>query len=115
MSFFDEIRAATQPLKLESHIDELGLITNTQEYQRKLKDLPKIAGENFKCTNWTQILEHWQIGEQAALETFHDYLDDGVEEYNALRDFPAIKGISKLSPSLHFGEISLRCIWLKIA
>lgn len=106
LSFFDEIRAATQPLKLESHIDELGLITNTKEYQRKLKDLPKIAGENFKCTNWTQILEHWQIGEQAALETFHDYLDDGVEEYNALRDFPAIKGISKLSPSLHFGEIS---------
>ena len=57
------------------------------------------------------MLSHWQIGEQAAQKALTDYLDhSGPEDYQKTRDFPAKPGTSRMSPHLHFGEISPRQI-----
>jgi deoxyribodipyrimidine photo-lyase len=73
----------------------------------KLDDLglmPKIK--------WYKAMdEFWQPGEAGAQQRMKAFLKDDVEEYQAQRDFPAVDGVSRLSPCLHFGEISPHQIW----
>lgn len=49
---------------------------------------------------------HWTPGEEGALSALHDFLADGINNYKEGRDRPALKSFSKLSPHLHFGDIS---------
>ncbi|MEI6806172.1 MAG: deoxyribodipyrimidine photo-lyase, partial [Myxococcaceae bacterium] len=57
--------------------------------------------------SWTKKLEsHWEIGEQAAQKYLNKFLENNLEDYAKNRDFPAQNATSKLSPHLHFGEIS---------
>ena len=55
--------------------------------------------------------DHWTPGEQGAFHQLDRFLQDGLENYKAKRDFPAISGVSALSPHLHFGEISPLRVW----
>jgi deoxyribodipyrimidine photo-lyase len=48
----------------------------------------------------TQLLTHWQIGEHAAQEKLHLFVDSGLQDYKSCRDFPAIQSTSQLSPYL---------------
>lgn len=62
--------------------------------------------------NWdATIAEHWQPGEQQAQDTLQSFLSQGVTNYKEGRDFPAKNSVSRLSPYLHFGEISPKQIW----
>ena len=63
------------------------------------------------------MLSTWQIGEPAAQNNLTAFLDrSGAEDYKDKRDLPAVIGTSKLSPHLHFGEISPRqIIWQTLA
>jgi deoxyribodipyrimidine photo-lyase len=56
------------------------------------------------------MMAHWQVGEQAALERLYAFLETTAMDYKTARDQPAIRGTSRLSPHLHFGEISPRQI-----
>ena len=52
----------------------------------------------------------WRVGEAAA----HDQLDDflhRVGDYETARNLPSIDGSSRLSPHLHWGELSPRQVW----
>jgi len=55
--------------------------------------------------------ERWTPGEPGAHQAISRFLDDGVEAYDAERDRPDHQGTSRLSPHLHFGEISARDVW----
>jgi deoxyribodipyrimidine photo-lyase len=60
--------------------------------------------------NWADGFSDWTPGEEgarAALRAFLPILDG----YDTERNFPARAGVSRLSPHLHFGEISPRTIW----
>ena len=65
----------------------------------------------------SDILSHWQVGEAAAQKRLSEFLEhSGAEDYQAKRDFPGVIGTSKLSPHLHFGEISPKqIIWQTLA
>ena len=52
----------------------------------------------------------WTPGEAAAQEALNDFLDQ-IAAYGTGRDIPGINGTSRLSPYLHFGEISPRQVW----
>ena len=66
-----------------------------------LELLPKI--------DWADGLrESWQPGERGAQKLLKSF--DALA-YPRERDFPAVAGTSRLSPHLHFGEISPRQIW----
>lgn len=57
------------------------------------------------------MAEEWTPGEQGAQTRFNAFLKQGVGIYKSERDFPAFDGVSRLSPHLHFGEISPHQIW----
>lgn len=54
---------------------------------------------------------HWTVGESAAQDVLTEFLHNGIQSYKEGRDFPAIKSVSRLSPYLHFGEISPHQVW----
>ena len=53
----------------------------------------------------------WEVGEAAALNKLKLFLSKKIISYKIDRDFMAKEGVSRLSPHLHFGEISPRQIW----
>lgn len=61
---------------------------------------------------WYQEMEkHWQPGEAGAKVRLEGFLKDGLSGYAVMRDFPHLDRTSRLSPHLHFGEISPRQVW----
>ena len=52
----------------------------------------------------------WQPGEAAAADRLGTFLDQ-VGEYETARNLPSIDGSSRLSPHLHWGEISPATVW----
>ncbi len=52
-----------------------------------------------------------RVGEVAAAARLTTFLSSGAANYAAGRDVPGIDGTSRLSPHLHFGEISPRQVW----
>lgn len=57
------------------------------------------------------LRDSWSPGEKGAQGLLEDFLDGPVNGYKKDRDFPGIPATSRLSPHLHFGEISPRQIW----
>jgi len=57
------------------------------------------------------IRESWTPGEAAAAERLHVFLEEIVQDYRTGRDRPGQDGTSRLSPYLHWGEISPRQVW----
>lgn len=61
---------------------------------------------------WDQkMLPHWQIGEIGAQQRLNDFLETGLKGYKEDRNRPDRNNVSRLSPHLHFGEISPRRVW----
>ena len=55
--------------------------------------------------------ECWQPGESGAHRHLKNFITHAAGKYELLRNRPDITGTSRLSPHLHFGEISPRQIW----
>ena len=53
----------------------------------------------------------WVVGEKAAHQHLARFLQEGLPYYKGGRDFPARPYVSRLSPYLHFGEISPHAVW----
>jgi len=54
------------------------------------------------------LAESWQPGEPGALATLDTFTDRALADYAEDRNRPDLRGTSRLSPYLHFGEISPR-------
>jgi deoxyribodipyrimidine photo-lyase len=74
-------------------VDELGL-------------QPPATGPRWDQGFW----EHWVPGEAGARELLDAFVDGAARGYREQRNFPDRIGTSRLSPHLHFGEISPRRI-----
>ena len=57
----------------------------------------------------------WQPGEAGAHARLDRLLDDVLPAYAEDRDRPDLEGSSRLSPHLHFGELSARQVWHAVA
>lgn len=53
----------------------------------------------------------WQPGEAGAGKMLKEFLASAFTDYTDKRNRPDLRGTSRLSPHLHFGEISSRQIW----
>jgi deoxyribodipyrimidine photo-lyase len=96
----------------------------SKQAPEKPKNVPKI---NFASTKnkgkisdlglmpsieWYKTMEKtWTPGEKGARSVFKTFLDDGLKGYKLGRNFPDKQKTSRLSPYLHFGEISIREAW----
>jgi deoxyribodipyrimidine photo-lyase len=56
----------------------------------------------------------WQVGEAHALARLHDFLNQSIHRYADGRDIPGEDNTSRLSPYLHWGQISPRQIFYAV-
>ncbi len=74
-----------------SAIDDLGLMPDIEWY--------------------AQMAEEWEPGESGAEARLQQFLDSGLQGYKVGRNRPDQTHVSRLSPHLHFGEISPHRVW----
>lgn len=97
-------RKIRQPVKLSGAKFIPASYLPTSLEVSKLGLLPKI--------HWTQGMEkEWQPGEDGANKRLKEFLESAVADYKEGRDTPGKALVSKMSPHLHFGEISPNTIW----
>ncbi len=58
-----------------------------------------------------KLAKHWQPGEVGAQARLKAFLKTGLKDYKEGRNFPDRNNVSRLSPHLHFGEISPNDVW----
>ena len=64
--------------------------------------------------DWAEGLrQEWTPGEDGAQERAQNFFEHALKNYKDNRNVPGLQGTSKLSPHLHFGEISPRQLWHK--
>lgn len=64
-----------------------------------------------KSPDWSEGFSIWKPGEKGAREQLKKFLDDGLQGYKDNRDIPSLELTSRLSPHVHFGELSPIQIW----
>ncbi len=88
---------------------------------RKPLPKPKLNLFRLKAKTWdwaepaqgwhSKLDAYWTPGEKPAHKRFDDFLDGELEDYAEARDVPSLDATSKMSPSLHFGEVSPNQLW----
>jgi deoxyribodipyrimidine photo-lyase len=61
------------------------------------------------------LRDTWMPGEAGARSNLVAFLKNSFADYSAQRNLPGIRGTSRLSPHLHFGEISPRQVWQSLS
>ena len=60
------------------------------------------------------MAKEWTPGEDGAAERLSEFLSDGLEHYDEGRNRPDKRYVSRLSPHLHFGELSPNQAWFAV-
>ncbi|MEO8377738.1 MAG: deoxyribodipyrimidine photo-lyase [Candidatus Sumerlaeota bacterium] len=81
-----------------------------------LKNAPKSLAINdlelLPKIHWDKgIAAAWEPGETGGQKVLQHFLNSAMSEYPADRNRPDHEGTSRLSPYLHFGEVTPRMIW----
>ncbi|WP_374576546.1 deoxyribodipyrimidine photo-lyase [Phenylobacterium sp.] len=61
--------------------------------------------------DWSTGFRDWAPGEAGAGAALETFTRQALRTYSTDRDRPAVEGTSRLSPHLHFGEISPKACW----
>lgn len=64
--------------------------------------------------DWATGFAEWEPGEAGARKRVDAFVDKAAE-YDRTRNLPSIEGSSRLSPHLHFGEVSPAYVWHRVA
>lgn len=98
-----KIRPPWEPLPKPPNLDVIDNLSNEPSIDN-LGLLPNIR--------WDKKMEpYWQIGEAGAHARLASFLKSGLENYKEGRNYPAKEHVSRLSPHLHWGEISPNQVW----
>lgn len=91
-------RPLAQPANMQLHKLENNLSVDD------LSLLPTIGWDK-------KMHEHWDISEEGAKDRLDEFVFNGIQDYREGRNFPNKKNVSRLSPYLHFGQISVNTAW----
>jgi deoxyribodipyrimidine photo-lyase len=72
-----------------------------------LKDLKLLKNKEWE----EKILKNWKISELDAKNTMESFFKNGVSDYTEGRNFPSKNNVSRLSPYIHWGQISVNTLW----
>jgi len=93
----------------------LGTVARPEPAPDRIPQAPTPAGaplgalELLPRRRWDAgLAAHWTPGERGALDRLEAFLDTDVAGYGERRDRPDLPATSRLSPHLHFGELSPR-------
>ena len=92
-----------EPLSKPKKINLLDKSTSDTSI-KDLDLLPRVRWDN-------QLKPHWKIGESSAQHKLNKFLKSSLVKYKEGRNYPAKTFTSRLSPHLHFGEVSPNQIW----
>lgn len=99
-----KFKSSEPPISAPQKINRNSHITVESDHIDQWNLLPKKI-------NWAaQFSHYWQPGEDGAHHKLEQFIQQALTEYKEARNFPDQEGTSKLSPHLHFGEISPRQI-----
>jgi deoxyribodipyrimidine photo-lyase len=99
--------APRRPMEIPKNI-KLHMNSDHSLCIKGLNLLPKI--------NWDEKIKAcWEISEAAAHERLDEFVMDELQDYREGRNFPDKKNVSRLSPYLHFGQISPHIAWHRAA
>jgi deoxyribodipyrimidine photo-lyase len=98
------LQNSAEPALPEATPKALNLYQSTSLSLDELELMPNI--------HWyKQMEEAWLPGEEGAVSCLETFLENGIKHYKEGRNFPAQKNVSRISPYLHFGEISPNKVW----
>ena len=101
-------QARQMPVATVKHASRDGLARDTGLVEGESLDtlglLPRFGWDGQFYDAWTPTLD----GARYALESFSE---EKIKGYTKLRDCPGVDGTSRLSPFLHFGQLSPRQVW----
>ena len=98
------IKLLNPPKKIPTIYIQLPILVDKEDFQL-------ISKKNL----WIKKIEkHWTPGETQALINFNAFKNKIIENYDQGRDRPDKNYTSKISPHLHFGEISPERIFLEV-
>ncbi len=108
--FWKACRARTPPRSPVPAPDTLRPFSNWPD------SLPLEALELLPRVHWYgKMEESWRPGESGATARLQMFVEEAVTEYADRRDYPGLEGVSRMSPHLHFGEISPHSISAAVA
>lgn len=95
------------PLPKPEHLDVIKDVSKEGPPEQSLEALGLIPPHP-----WHKKIEaQWSFGEVAAQKKLDDFIDQKLLGYKKGRDYPSYDQTSKLSPHLHFGELSPSQVW----
>jgi len=100
---------APQPRVPLSAPPELNLIKDATS-TLTIDDLPLRPAHTW----YSALEQHWVMGEEGAHQRLADFVEHGLANYKEGRNFPEKNNVSRLSSSLHFGELSPNQVWFKV-
>lgn len=95
---------------IEASIPDLSATAQITQPE-KTKSLPASLSALIQKPWAQKMLAHWQISEADAWQVFENFITNAVQNYATDRDFPALDASSRLSPYLHFGQVSLSALF----
>lgn len=82
-----------------------------QGYDKQLRSAPLKSWRLLPIKpDWSDGFDVWTPGEAGARSRLRSFVDH-VGDYDHDRNLPSIEGSSRLSPHLHFGEVSPAAVW----
>ncbi|MFL2678946.1 MAG: cryptochrome/photolyase family protein [Alphaproteobacteria bacterium] len=61
-----------------------------------------------------KIIRNWNVGENYSTEIMNNFYKDGLNDYADGRNFPIKKNVSRLSPYIHWGQVSPNTLWYEL-
>ncbi len=95
---------------IESSPGDLSLL-HKAPYNKNWLSLPDSLNRLLSEPWAKKVIQHWQVGEQAAWQRLDDFVESDIDDYDEDRNYPALRASSRLSPHLHFGELNGRAIY----
>jgi len=102
--FWKSIQSKGFPTPLPAPTITLGTLNGQDTDLENLDLLPTLPDW---AKGWEKL---WSPGEEGANNQLEIFLECGIENYAELRNRPDLPNVSRLSPHIHFGEISPRTL-----
>lgn|GEM_PF-6379146 len=80
-------------------------------FQYKGKLITEQIDDHSKKEWEEKLSQNWSAGEASAFEQIDEFINFGLNDYKVGRDYPAKNVVSKLSPYLAVGSLSIRSLY----
>ena len=106
-------KTCLENINLEKIYNEPKKIYTKKIISNSIVSLDKYSFDKIKLLNNKKLHENWKPGEREAQKKFENFINYSSDKYSINRDRPDLENTSKLSPHIHFGEISVKEIYIK--